>query len=373
MSLFKFELVKLMRNKKTWALLIMMTLSLVVVLLQLEKQQTTLTTDQFQQNDTLYNLVHHQRYTDYNEEDGSVTSENQQLIDQLTEMKQTIKEMDQQRLATNWQQELSLQIRFDQQAISFLKAGGLLANLTLEGLIKNKHEHEYLKQHDIKPTTIEAGRGGWYYVKYIADYWFSFLGISLLLLLCYDAYTVEKETRSIKFLFVQPFSKTAIFRSKVISNFIIITGLFFLLAIIMFLIGTIKYGPGSLIYPIESIKNGQVAFCTLGRYLVNGIMLQSLFSLFILVYLFILSLWRHDSFEVLGFSLVSLIVPSVIFNQVPDLAKIENLLPFQYLDVKSILITHESLAIPYTVIFLWLILGLAILRQIIRRSANEFN
>lgn len=373
MNLFKFECIKLLRNKKTLALLSMTLLSLSFVLFQIDKQHQALVQNQFEQLEAFYNLAHHQRYEAYNEEDGSITVENQTLIAQLTTIKQTIKDLDRKRLADDWQEELALKIQFYQQTSSFLQAGGTFGDVSLDELAQNKMEQELLKQKNIKPTTIEAGQGGWYFVKFIADYWFSFFGALLLLLLCYDAYTLEKETRSLKFLFVQPFSKTTVFRSKLISNFIIITGLFLMITTLMFIIGTSRYGTGSLYYPIAYRINGKSAFTTLGSYLLNGFAIQGLFALFMLVYLFILSIWRNNSFEVLGFSLVSLLLPLVLFKEIPKLNKIAHWFPFYYFDVKSLLINRQSLALNYVVILLWLGLGILLLRRSIRRSANEFN
>lgn len=83
------------------------------------------------------------------------------------------------------------------------------------------------------------------------------------------------------------------------------------MAAVMFTIGTIRYGTGSLAYPISYLGNGQHAYTTLGRYLLNGFLIQSLAFLFILVYLFILSMWRNNSFEILGFACVTLLFPLV--------------------------------------------------------------
>lgn len=374
MTLFEFELTKLLRNKKNWVLLAMTLFSLLFAIFQITKQQKELSKEQFKQTESYYSTAHHQRYEPpYIEEDGSITAENQVLIDQLTTMKQTIKASDDQRVKNNWSEQLALRIQFNQQTIAFLEAGGTFLNLTADELARESTELRLLQQKEIKPTTIEAGQGGWYFVKFIADYWFSLLGVLLVILLCYDAYSIEKETGSLKFLFVQPFSKGAIFRSKVISNFLIVTGLLVVMAAVMFTIGTIRYGTGSLAYPISYLRNGQHAYTTLGCYLLNGFLIQSIVFLFVLVYLFILSMWRSNSFEILGFACVTLLFPLVFFKEVPLLHRYSDWFPFHYFDVKAVLHTHYALPLIYAILLFWLALGIFFLTHLIRRPTNEFN
>ncbi|MGC6767154.1 ABC transporter permease subunit [Enterococcus sp. LJL51] len=238
----------------------------------------------------------------------------------------------------NGQDELRLQLQSERLVlqIAYMEAGGtewqLLSRKDAEKQLARNH---WLMERGLTIEELTTSPKGAYFLYSFLQWWMSIGGAVLLVgFLFFDYLTSEYERSNYLLLAVQPTSRRKRYFNKMQTAAVILVVLVLGGVILSYTIASLLFGSGSINYPILIEYASGFGFIPLGEYLVKAIVLQLLYMLFLLQFLFLLSEIIRKSLEVLGVFLFLLLVPNILLPFIAD-AGAGRWIPFLYMDVHT--------------------------------------
>ena len=235
--------------------------------------------------------------------------------------------------AGDWHQELQNENLFLTQLEDYKAMGGEFSYLDedIKRTIATNTQHlvkNIVPEHESYSTALPN------FMKQIIDIFVNFGVIVVLLILVGDILTKEFERRSIKFLYTQPFKKSAIIRSK----FWIAVAIYSAVTLCSLATAggvSLLFGEqGTFSYPVLIEENGIFSFMTIADYIVASLTSATAIVLFFIALSFVVSLLFKHTITSLLTILVLLLGGYAIFDQL-SFSNIEWLNPFQYVLTKE--------------------------------------
>ncbi|KAF1297184.1 hypothetical protein BAU15_06455 [Enterococcus sp. JM4C] len=225
--------------------------------------------------------------------------------------------------------------------ILYLKSSMLIENLggqivyPEEDIQKLIDKNQYLLDENIPPTNLDASTSALYFVKNSMDYFFSYGGILLIILLFFDLFAKEYEQNTIKLLKLLPIKKEKIYTNKIRLSLIITVALPLIISSVALLISWLySHNLGNLQYPILlEIKNQTVEVVTLKQYLLQSLVFFELVTLTTLFTLITLSKLKKDSFLTLIGTTFIMGFPTLFIDEFYSNLAYTKFLPFYYVNL----------------------------------------
>ena len=300
MTLFLFELKKLLFSKKTIAiftvliafvlLLFVRNLSFQSLIAKEERQAIDAQIRTSQANGRAHILMLEKNPED--EKQKELQSVNLQIRDPLYDLASTYS-------YENWEENLKVQNKIWGTTLDYKELGGESPFSRGEIVQKITLNEELLKQ-GIRPEHAAYSIAAPNFMKQVVDIWIFGGALILLLLLVGDILSSEYEGHSVNLLFTQPIKKTYILMGKFWSACIL-----YVLALVITLVTAASVSflfgdKGSFSYPTLIEQNQRVGFVSIGKYMTEGLFITTSLILLVIALILLYSLYLKQTMSTLA-------------------------------------------------------------------------
>lgn len=299
MTLFRFELKKLLFSKKTLAVLAVLAAFVILLFVrnltfqtQVEKAERQAIDAQVrtsQANGRAHILLLEKNPDD--EQQKELQTVNLEIRDPLYDLAANFSHED-------WKHNLEVQNGILETTLTYKELGGEspLSVKEIERTIAQNNE--FLKrgirtEHSAYSIAVPN------FLQQIVSLWMYGGGLLLVLLLAGDILTSEYESQSVNLLFTQPIRKAQWLLSKLGAACIAYVLALFAALITAAAVSSLFGDKGSFRYPVLIEKDGSPAFSNLGVQLIEGIIITSVLALLVISLILLYSLYAKKTLPVL--------------------------------------------------------------------------
>ncbi|WP_025783797.1 ABC transporter permease subunit [Sporosarcina sp. D27] len=300
MTLFRFELKKLLFSKKTLAVLAVLAAFVILLFVrnltfqtQVEKAERQAIDAQVrtsQANGRAHILLLEKDPDD--EKQKELQTVNLEIRDPLYDLAANFSHED-------WKHNLEVQNGILETTLTYKELGGEspLSVKEIERTIAQNNE--FLKR-GIRPEHSAYSIAVPNFLQQIVSLWMYGGGLLLVLLLAGDTLTSEYESQSVNLLFTQPIRKAQWLLSKLGAACVAYVLALFVALITAAAVSSLFGDKGSFRYPVLIEKDGSPAFGNLGVQLIEGIIITSVLALLVISLILLYSLYAKKTLPVLA-------------------------------------------------------------------------
>lgn len=353
MTIFQFELKKLLLSKKF--LLLMFCLVIGVVLLffrnhafqeEIIKEELRAIDEQIQMSRT-NNRVHFAQLEQdpHDQEIQQMEKANDDIYAHLYELLSLYTE-------NSWQQNLQEQNELWKKTIAYGDLGGETV-FSQEKMTEYIALNEEFLNRNIAPEDEHFSIALPNFLFQIIEIWIHGGALLLVLVIIGDLLSAEFDTHSIKLLFTQPMKKTSIITSKLITALIAYMMMLFIVILTAIAVSFLFGEKGSLSYPLLRVQGGSFEFIPIVAYMGKGLVMATVFVLFMIALLLMYSMLAKNTLLMLGLVVITTLV-GYGMTMLPILEGFLWINPFIYLwpnEQINALSKDWYIAIPITIVY----------------------
>lgn len=354
MTIFQFELKKLLLGKKF--LLLMFCLIIGVVLLffrnhafqeEIIKEELRAIDAQIQMSRTNNRMHLAQLEQDpHDQELQQMEKANDDIYAHLYELLSLYTE-------SSWQENLQEQNELWKKTIAYSDLGGETV-FSQEKMTEYMALNEELLNRNIAPEDERFSIALPNFLFQMIEIWIHGGALLLVLVIIGDLLSAEFDTHSIKLLFTQPIKKTSIITSKLITALIAYMTMLFLVILTAIAVSFLFGEKGSLSYPLIRIQDGSFEFISIASYMAKGLIVTTTFMLFMIALILTYSILAKNSLLTLGLVMITALL-GYGMTMLPILKGFLWANPFIYLwphEQINALSKDWYMAIPITILYI---------------------
>lgn len=360
MTLFLFELKKLLFSKKTIAILTVLIAFIILLFVRNFSFQPLIAKEERQAIDAQIRTSQangraHILMLEKNPEDEKqkeLQSVNLQIRDPLYDLASTYS-------YENWEENLKVQNKIWRTTLDYKELGGESPFSRGEIIQKITLNEELLKQ-GIRPEYAAYSIATPNFMKQVVDIWIFGGALILLVLLVGEILSSEYEGHSINLLFTQPFKKMFIVMGKFGSAFILYVFALIITLLTAVIVSFLFGDKGSFSYPILIEKNHSMEFVSIGQYMTKGLVITTSLILLVIALILLYSLYLKRTMStitaLLGTFAIGYVLTAFIhWNSLDWLNPFLNMLPNDLILVQNGRTWYE--AIPVTLLLTGIVYG----------------